>query len=1068
MNNAARISRFAMAFLLLSISAVLAQSPVGNISGTVTDPSGAVIPGAAVTAVSFGSGGSRTATTNDQGFFLIATLQAGPYKVTVDTKGFQPFVYERVVVGVGQTARADAQLSVTGSVETVKVAGGDVAAVDTSQATVGGIVSTKQINDLPLNGRNYLELAKLEPGVEIQEGRAFDPTKARYTGISIGGRQGREARISIDGVDAVDEHVGTTTLNLSQESIQEFQVSTSSSDASTGLSATGGVNIITKRGTNEYHGTGFIFGRASDFAARTTFAAAQPDFNRKQYGFSGGGPVIKNKLFVFGNLEKTDENSAIGVSTPYFPSITSFAAPFNEKSSTVRADWKVTQNHDFFFRWSFNDNTSFGGFGGNRLPSVGNFNTNRTNQYAGGLDSVLTPRLTNAFRVAYTAFQNRILVPSPDAAAIIIPGTAGFRIATDDGLLISGPDTSVPQSTSEKFNQIRDDLTYTIGKHTLRFGGDVTYRRISVFNFVSGFPGYSVVSPSSRNPADILDSLIISATFGNKNGKRIPGTDDNTHRNTRISSYFTDNWRITPNFTLNVGVRYQVDTHPLNNDLVKPDIAAPLLPNGTKATPLDANNFAPQIGFAWDPFKDHKTAIRVGAGIYYALSVSNLVTNERNSLAPFNSGNDTITLNAGDDGKRDFNRDGKVDYDFTSAVARNIALKNSFPLLLAGQQVYVSAAPSTFAAMTITRSGLLISNNFQMPYSQQLNAGIQRELGWNSVIDVNFIYSRTVHEFTRDVDAGNLFPGNGPKITLGDGLVTNAQITRITTDGFSRYRGLTAKFDKRFSKRFQSTASYALSRFETTSPDGLGLGSAPLVNRNIKANFGPGALDRTHRLTINAIAELPWGFRLSMLSTMSSALPTTAIVGSADLNGDGVNGDLLPGTKRGSLGRGITGAADLNALIRAYNTTTGGKSLPRSGFAPYVLEVPDSVRFGDSFISQDLALSKTFKIKERIKVELTAQMFNALNISNLVGAAGLPGSAFNGQLTVVNAAAAGGAPGTGFRLGGDGSLLNTAGNRALAGVDRASGFASFGAVRPSIPTGTGLPRAGQFGLRVSF
>ena len=151
---------------------------------------------------------------------------------------------------------------------------GETALVDTSQTTVGGVVNLKQINELPLNGRNYLELAQLQPGVEIQEGRAFDPTKSRYTGVSIGSRNGREARITIDGVDAVDEHVGTTTLNISQDSIQEFQVSVSSSDPSAGLSATGAINIITKRGGNDLHGSGFVFGRGSSLYV--TWARKKP------------------------------------------------------------------------------------------------------------------------------------------------------------------------------------------------------------------------------------------------------------------------------------------------------------------------------------------------------------------------------------------------------------------------------------------------------------------------------------------------------------------------------------------------------------------------------------------------------------------------------------------------------------------------------------------------------------------------------------------------------------------------------------------------------------------------
>src|SRR6266542_3365230 len=178
-------------------------------------------------------------------------------------------------------------------------------AIDTTQATVGGVATARQIDELPLNGRNYLELARLQPGVEIQEGRSFDPTKSRYTGVSMGSRNGREARITIDGIDAVDEHVGTTTINISQDGIQEFQVSVSSADPSAGLSATGAINIITKRGSNDLHGGAFLFDRSAGMAARPSFALAKPDFDREQFGGSLGGPALKDRLFLFGNVEKT-------------------------------------------------------------------------------------------------------------------------------------------------------------------------------------------------------------------------------------------------------------------------------------------------------------------------------------------------------------------------------------------------------------------------------------------------------------------------------------------------------------------------------------------------------------------------------------------------------------------------------------------------------------------------------------------------------------------------------------------------------------------------------------------
>lgn len=238
------------------------------------------------------------------------------------------------------------------------------------------------------------------------------------------------------------------------------------------------------------------------------------------------------------------------------------------------------------------------------------------------------------------------------------------------------------------------------------------------------------------------------------------------------------------------------------------------------------------------------------------------------------------------------------------------------------------------------------------------------------------------------------------------------------------------------------------------------------MNRDVKANYGPGALDRTNRLTLNGIVDLPKGFRASLIAAFNSGLPATAIVGSADLRGDGVNGAMLPGTRRGSLGREVKDAAALNTLIRNYNLKVAGSVLPRGARAPFLIEYPDSVKFGDSFMSQDLQVTKVFRIKERVSIDATAQVFNLFNISNLVGAAGLPTSAFTGTLTNV-ASDSTGKP-TGFTLKSDGSLLNAAGNRALAGVDRASGFASFSATRPAIPTGTGLPRAFQFGLRISF
>ena len=1054
----------------LGTSPALAQAPVGSIAGAVTDSSGAVIAGATVSATSLATGATRSGTSDDQGFFVIPTLKPGEYLLKVVSKGFAEFVAPRVVVEVGQTVRVDAALTVQTLNERVEVTAGNVT-VDTSQTTVGGVVNLKQINELPLNGRNYLELARLQPGVEIQEGRSFDPTKSRYTGVSLGSRNGREARITIDGIDAVDEHVGTTTLNISQDSIQEFQVSVSSSDPSAGLSATGAINIITKRGSNDLHGSGFYFGRGSDYAARPSFAATAPEFDRKQYGTNFGGPALKDRLFWFANIEKTKEDAAIGIATPYFPNLTSYKAPFDALSTTVRGDWRVSENNDVFVRWSRDDNDSLGNFGGIRLPSSGNVNANTTHQVAGGLDTVLTSRLTNSFRAAVTDFKNRVERPDAQAQAVGIPGLETIRVITDDGGLITGPDNITPQSTFELFGQFRDDLTYALGRHMIRGGLDIVSYRVRVTNFVNGFPSYNLISPASRNPADILNQPFINVTLGNKNGKRIPGTSDNAHRNTRISGYVEDSWRVRPNLMVSYGARYEVDTHPLNNDLDKPALVGPILPDGTASTPIDRNNIAPHGGLAWDPWSDGKTSIRVGAGIYYTLRISNLVTNERASIAPFNSGNDTILLTAGSTsgGPQDFNRDGSVDFDFSPALVSGTTLGTAVPIIFAGQAVYVAAPASNIRTLDVTRTGLVISNELQTPYSKQFNAGIQRELPFGSVIDVNYIQSRTEHEFMRDMDAANFFPGNGAAITLGDGRAPTNAITVITSNGYSRYRALTMKLDKRLSHHYQFSVGYALSKLETTTADGLGLGGGTLVNRNVAANFGTGPLDRRHRLTLNGIVELPKGFRLSSISTIYSGVPASIFVGSADINGDGLNGDLLPGTRRGSLGREITDVAALNTAIRDYNRTLGGTRTVRGQTLPFAVELPDTTRFDDSFISTDIQLSYVLRLHGRMRIEATAQLFNAFNISNLVGPLGLPSTPFGGTLPTISTLPAG------FTVTSDGGLRDANGAPVQAGVSRlpngnliSTSFGSFGAVRPSIPTGTGLPRAAQFGLRVMF
>src|SRR5450755_1124627 len=306
------ITSIAVALLVLIFAvSSWAQTTVGtgSINGTVSDPAGAMLSGARVIITNTGTGQSLNLTANTSGAYSSGPLDPGTYKVQVSAKGFSS-VSETLTVEVGNTTSANIKLQVGQESQIVEVQASTVA-VNTEQAEVQGILTSDQIANLPVNGRNFLDLAQLEPGVQIQDGQNFDPTKAGYSSISFGGRFGRTARIEVDGVDVSDETVGTTTTDIPASAIQEFQVSQSSLDMSTELTSSGSVNVTTKSGTNSYHGEAFGVFRDSAFSSQ--LPGAPGPFQRSQYGGAFGGAIIKDKLFFFADGERTIQHTTVPV-----------------------------------------------------------------------------------------------------------------------------------------------------------------------------------------------------------------------------------------------------------------------------------------------------------------------------------------------------------------------------------------------------------------------------------------------------------------------------------------------------------------------------------------------------------------------------------------------------------------------------------------------------------------------------------------------------------------------------------------------------------------------------------
>src|SRR3954452_9619339 len=337
---------------LLAPLTLIAQTTLstGSITGTVSDPSGALVNDAKVEVTNVATGQKLGLTSNAAGSFTTGPLQPGTYKVQVSAKGFNT-VIQTAVVQVGNTATVNAKLAVGQESTVVEVQGSSVQ-VNTEQASVQGVLTSAQIENLPVNGRNFLDLAQLEPGVQIQDGQNFDPTKAGYSSISFGGRFGRTARINVDGVDVSDETVGTTTADVPASAIEEFQLSQSSLDLSNDLTSSGAVNVTTRSGTNSYHGEAFYFFRDHSFAAAPPGGDDLP-FQRHQFGGCFGGPVIKNKLFFFLDGERTKQDAFAPVvlsGTPYAGLGRGFSQPFRESNLLGKADFDLGHGARAFYK----------------------------------------------------------------------------------------------------------------------------------------------------------------------------------------------------------------------------------------------------------------------------------------------------------------------------------------------------------------------------------------------------------------------------------------------------------------------------------------------------------------------------------------------------------------------------------------------------------------------------------------------------------------------------------------------------------------------------------------------
>jgi hypothetical protein len=766
---------------LVNVQTMRAQATIstGSIQGEILDPKGAVVSTAKVTITNKETGQKLTPTVTDAGTYNSGPVPPGQYLVRVTAAGFGT-VERTVTVAVGGVTTADVSLQL-GSESTVISVEGSAISVNTEQATVQGVLTSQQIENLPLNGRNFLDLAQLEPGVQIQDGANFDPTKNGFSSVSFAGHFGRTARIEVDGIDISDETVGTTTQNIPAIAIREFQVGQSNLDLSTELTSTGTVNVVTRSGSNEIHGEGFFFWRGDSVAAKQSLIPVP--FDRKQYGVRLGGPLIKDKLFAFGGFERIhqDLQAAQVFPAPFSGFNGTYNSPFHDLQPIGRLDWQVKPSWRLFYRFSYEQNSVVRGTIPNTFSPFKN--VDNTPVHAAGFD-FSTGAFTHSIRFGYTKFRNGIVdavlgtgITDPAPGIAIAIGGDVTCLNAGVNTFCSGPNFLAPQKTFQSNKQTKYDGSITIRRHTLRYGVGVNRIQGAVFAafvgtapIVTSFgsvPGQPNLSDPLTYPANAILIGNGQGFFTEKPGFGFPagGSSD-----TRFTAYFGDQWKLKSNLSVTLGVRYVRDTGRTDTDL------DPIPCSATTLITCDGNlldqfgpglggrvrqpnkNFGPQIGVAWDPWKSGKTAIRAGFGIYYENAIWNNILFDRpprlqqglffgiqevcsaGGIALPNGGLQT-TINGKDIATQVCGQ--PIGSIVNDAMAIEQTLQQA--TAAAGAQNNGGFIGNLLADSFFNTGTELLAPDYRTPYSMQFNVGVQRELRPGVVLSVDFIRNAGLH-----------------------------------------------------------------------------------------------------------------------------------------------------------------------------------------------------------------------------------------------------------------------------------------------------------------------------------
>jgi hypothetical protein len=961
-----RTAGILVAGLLATGAALLAQS-TSTVQGTVFDSSHAVVPKAEVTLSNPATGLKRVEVSGNDGAYRFTQVQPDVYSISVKAPGFTTAVYPKVDIQVATTAELNVTLTAGAQSDMVTV---DASAplIDTQKTEVSMSITPAEVQNLPLNGRDFANLAFLAPGVKPVN--SYDPTKARVAVFATNGSGGRNVNVTVNGIDDKDNTVGGPVMQLPLEAVQEFSISTQRFSAANGRSSGSAINLVTKSGTNQFHGALFLFERdtsmnANDYFSKQSNQPTSP-FSRQQYGGSFGGPIVKDDTFAFFAIERTRELTALQVNANAFAQLTLAAplgavptqtipTPYNDQRYTGRLDHRFSPTESFFFTYNSQSNRGLNdqATSSNDL-TAGNFTTNQLILSNATLNSVLSPSMVNSFTFGYQYWNN--LIDSTNKVPYVSFPSAQF-----------GTNPNVPQQSYQAKWQFRDDYSFTKGKHSFRAGFDfVNLPKLGGFFISAGTlqVGFlddptTILSNAAKYPNGFstpgaVTSMSISngnAYFTSKNAKM-------------LGLYFQDDWKITPRLSLNLGLRWDKDYDLNGGDTQALDktylalkaVGSPYAAGLPKNDNLD---FSPRIGFAYDVTGSGHHVIRGGYGIYFDQIFENipLFTQQQENSTIFTSVLNLTSSGFGDTGASAVPGVGKILSQYRYGV-------DPLPTI-----------PVPSANLPAGATGRLVDPNYHNPYNQEFNLGYSFQITPNDVIEVEGIHTLALRESKRqNINAINYLTGARvyDAAFVAAGLPKLAQIVVESSIGRSRYDALNVSWRHRMSRHVSISTNYVRSRALAYTGSAASFSNVS-PNPNLlfsPSELGPTPSDEPHRFVFSGIYEGPWGIHVDPIMQWAAGRPVNPTEGLDVFGFGGGNGswrDIVP-----------------TATPTAYTATKAFTAAQlRSGLADGSLQTLSYDFFrGARMFQFDLRVSKTFVIKERHRIEAIANLYDVTNHAN--------------------------------------------------------------------------------------